>query len=73
MVRLSVEQLRSADTLLFGRYQGMAAYWPSQQGEVASLMNNIDEIVFSKTLEKSDWSNTRVVRERAADEVSKLK
>ena len=36
-------------------------------------MNNIDEIVFSKTLEKSDWSNTRLVRERAADEVSKLK
>jgi hypothetical protein len=36
-------------------------------------MNNIDEIVFSKTLEKSDWSNKRVVRECAADGVSKLK
>ena len=28
LVRLSVEQLRSADTLLFGRYQGMAVNGP---------------------------------------------
>jgi dihydrofolate reductase len=31
--RLSIEQLRSADGLLFGRvtYEGMAAHWPSAE------------------------------------------
>jgi dihydrofolate reductase len=48
--QLSVEQLTSADTLLFGRvtYQGMASYWSSATGEIADLMNAIPKIVFSR-------------------------
>src|ERR1700739_4646033 len=39
--RLSLEQLRSADRLLFGRvtYEGMAAYWQTAKGEGADFMN----------------------------------
>jgi dihydrofolate reductase len=50
---LSIEQLKSADMLLFGRvaYQGLASYWPSATGEVANLMNNIPKVVFSRTLD----------------------
>ena len=35
--RFSIEQLRAADWLIFGRvtYEGMAAYWRTAQGEVA--------------------------------------
>ena len=41
--RFSLEQLASADVLVFGRftYQGMAAYWPTASGEVAERMNSI--------------------------------
>lgn len=73
--QLSKEQLRSADKLLFGRvtYQGMAGYWSSEKGEIADFMNNIPKVVFSRTLEKAEWKNTRLVKENAEQEVAKLK
>ncbi len=38
--QFSLEQLKSADMLLFGRatYQGMASFWPSAQGECDSSL-----------------------------------
>jgi dihydrofolate reductase len=75
--KLSIEQLRSADYLVFGRvtYEGMAAYWTKAEGEgeVAELMNSIPKIVFSKTLESADWNNTTLIRENASSEIKKLK
>ena len=73
--QLSIAQLKSADMLLFGRvtYQGMAAYWASEKGVIADFMNNIPKVVFSKTLEKVEWNNTRLVKEQAAKEVAELK
>jgi dihydrofolate reductase len=73
--RLSIDQLNSADALLFGRatYEGMASYWPSAKGEVADLMNQIRKVVFSRTLEKASWNNTRLVHGDAEEEVAKLK
>ena len=73
--RLSIDQLNSADTLLFGRAtnEGMASYWPSAKGEVADLMNQIRKVVFSRTLEKASWNNTRLVHGDAEEEVAKLK
>ncbi len=76
----AIHQLNEIDMLLFGRvtYQGMASYWPtefaiSNDPVVAGLMNSLSKIVFSKTLEKADWNNSRLVKENAAEEVSKLK
>jgi dihydrofolate reductase len=74
----SLEQLKAADMLLFGRvtYQGMAAYWPSaqgEQGEIAELMNGIAKVVFSRTLDKAEWNNTQVVKANAAQAVAQLK
>lgn len=73
--QLSIIQLKSIGVLLFGRvtYEGMASHWPTQKGEVADLMNSVPKIVFSKTLTNAAWSNTRVVREDAAEEVARLK
>ena len=73
--QLSLEQLQSAGMLLFGRvtYQGMANYWPSATGEVADFMNSIPKVVFSRTLVTAEWSNTRLVKSDAQDEVLKLK
>ena len=76
--RFSLEQLESADVLVFGRvtYQGMAAYWPTasgEVGEVAERMNSIAKIVFSRTLETAEWENTTLIRELDADGVRQLK
>src|SRR5256885_4172981 len=61
--------------LLFGRvtYEGMASYWPSQKGDIADFMNKIPKVVFSRTLKKADWSNTKLVKENAEKEVTRLK
>ena len=73
--QLSTEQLKSCDALLFGRvtYEGMAAYWSKEKGEIADFMNSLPKIVFSRSLQKADWTNTRLVKENAGEEVTKLK
>jgi dihydrofolate reductase len=76
----AIRQLDDVDMLLFGRvtYQMMAAYWPTpvaieSDPIVAGKMNNTAKIVVSRTLERAEWSHTRLVREHAADEIAKLK
>jgi len=73
--KLSIEQLHSADYLVFGRvtYEGMAAYWTKEEGEIAELMNKIPKLVFSKTLKTVDWNNSTLIKENASAEISKLK
>ena len=73
--QLSLEQLRTADALLFGRvtYEGMAAHWSGAKGPIAEFMNSVPKVVFSRTLATADWNNTRLVREHASAEVAKLK
>jgi dihydrofolate reductase len=70
------DMLRSAGTLLFGRttYQHMAGYWPfAPKDEIADYMNNLAKVVFSGTLEKAEWNNSRLVKTDAAEEVLRLK
>jgi dihydrofolate reductase len=73
--RLSLEQLGSADGLLFGRitYEGMAAYWQTAKGEIADLMNRLPKVVVSRTLERADWPNTRLIKDNVIAEIQKLK
>lgn len=78
--KLSLEQLQSADYLVFGRvtYEGMAAYWTKAEAEtaeqeIAKLMNSIPKLVFSKTLKSAEWNNTTIISENASDEIQKLK
>jgi dihydrofolate reductase len=71
----SLEQLRSADYLVFGRvtYEGMAAYWPQAKGEIAVYMNKIPKLVFSGAMESAAWENTSVIRKDAAAEIGRIK
>ncbi len=73
--RLSVEQLKGADRLIFGRatYEGMAAYWTTAKGEVADLMNGIAKVVCSRSLARADWNNTTLVKGDAVAAVRDLK
>jgi len=76
----AIAQLNSAGGLLFGRvtYQGMASYWPTDVAMkndpiVANKMNTLPKTVFSRTLERVEWSNTRLVKGNIAEEILKLK
>jgi dihydrofolate reductase len=76
----SIEQLAEVDTLIFGRvtYEAMVVYWPAQAGEdfdagIAARMNAISKIVVSRTLDRADWANTRIVHDAAAAQLTELK
>lgn len=73
--RLSIEQLKSAGGLLFGRvtYELMANHWPGATGEVADFMNTLPKYVFSRTLPSSSWSNTQVFGADTQGTVARLK
>lgn len=73
--QFSIEQLKSAGALLFGRitYEGMAAYWTKAQGVDADFMNRLPKFVFSRTLAKADWNNTTLIKDHAEETVAKLK
>jgi dihydrofolate reductase len=73
--KLSIEQGRAAGGLMFGRvtYELMAHHWPSATGEVADFMNALPKYVFSRTLTKSSWNNTRMFGADVPDTVARLK
>jgi dihydrofolate reductase len=66
--------------LLFGRitYEQMAGFWPTPQAHatmpsVAEGMNRMQKVVFSRTMDKASWNNTRLVKDGMAAEVRRLK
>ncbi len=72
--------LKSGSTLLFGRvtYEMMASYWPTpialkNDPIVAEGMNTAEKIVFSRTLKKAEWNNTRLVKDNIVDEIKNMK
>jgi dihydrofolate reductase len=70
-------------------YEIFAAYWPTaapydegdelspaegkEDPRIIRALNESTKLVFSRTLEGSDWHNTRVVREGLEDEIRSLK
>ncbi|CAN7458758.1 dihydrofolate reductase family protein [Bosea sp. LjRoot90] len=72
---LSKEFGQRAQLLVFGRvtHDGMRAYWETaEDSEVARYMNALPKLVASRTLTGSDWNNTRVTADIAA-EIAKLR
>jgi dihydrofolate reductase len=74
------ENASGGGQLLFGRitYELMASYWPTPQAArddptVAKGMNDLPKVVFSRTLQKASWSNTKVVKGDLGEEVRKMK
>jgi dihydrofolate reductase len=66
--------------LLFGRitYELMASYWPTPLAArndpvVAKGMNSLPKVVFSRTLKKALWNNTRLIKDGMATEIRKMK
>ena len=71
----TIEQNKTVGTLLFGRitYEGIASYWAHKKGTAADFMNSVPKVVFSRTLKRAEWSNTRLVRSPPEVEVARLK
>lgn len=76
----AITAMQAGNTLLFGRvtYEMMAGYWPTpfaieSAPEVAAGMNGADKIVCSRTLQKADWGNVRLIRDNVGEEIRKIK
>jgi dihydrofolate reductase len=78
--KFAAEQLNEVGVLLFGRttYELMVSYWPTPAARtndpvIAEKMNALPKLVFSTTLARAEWQNTRLVRGNLAAEVAALK
>jgi dihydrofolate reductase len=73
--RWILETVRGAGAHLMGRvtYEEMASVWPTSDSDFARPMNEIPKVVFSKTLERADWPETRIARGDLAEEIARLK
>jgi dihydrofolate reductase len=76
----AIDQLNTVGGLIFGRvtYQMMASYWPTPEAiaddpVVAGKMNELPKIVFSRSLDAVEWSNTRLVKGDAVQEITQLR
>ena len=76
----AIQQTGEFVALHFGRvtYELMASYWPTEDAKrndpaITEIMNRLPKIVFSKTLKKVEWENTRLVNENFVEAISKLK
>jgi dihydrofolate reductase len=74
------ENAQGGGILLLGRvtYDLMASFWPTEAAkqmmpEVAEGMNNLQKVVFSRTMDKADWKNTKLVKGNLIEEVKKMK
>jgi len=76
--------LREVDLLVFGRktYQLMVPYWPDvaksslrtkAENEFAQAFDSKKLVVFSRSLDRVEAKNTRIVRTDLRDEILKLK
>lgn len=74
------DNAKGGGVLLFGRitYELMASFWPTPAAtknfpNVAERMNNLSKVVFSRTLDKASWTNTKLVKSGMAAEIRKMK
>ncbi len=77
--------MRRSDVCLIGRnlYEGFASYWPSapqtnpnlskSEIQFSEWIDQAQKVVFSTTLDKAEWNNSRLVSTDPAAEVARLK
>ena len=76
--------LEAADTFILGRrtYQIWEQYWPAVANNPQStesdkrfsrLADETQKIVISKTLDRVEWKNTKLIKSNITDEIQKLK
>src|SRR4051812_40420991 len=77
-------ELSMADIILLGRvtYEEMAKYWPCRETNMscprddigfAFMMNRHHKVVYSTTLQKTQWNNSTLIKGNIKDEIEALK
>src|SRR5260370_25054472 len=74
-MRDGLGQVLACDAMLMGRntYESFAKICPRRTDPWADRINAIPKYVFSSKLEKSEWTNSTIVRGDVVAEVTKLK
>src|SRR4051812_34154965 len=78
------ELTKEADTAIYGKntFKMMEGYWPTAGDEPGASKHDKEhsewtnaalKLVFSTTLEHTDWQNTRIIRGNVAEEISAIK
>lgn len=77
------EMIDSVGLALYGRrsYELMLGYWPNAELNPRSAsdlafarkMNALPKLVLSRTLERAEWNNTQILRDRVAERLTELK
>ena len=78
LVEIMTEWTKRAGAFLLGRktYEIFAGSWPKSTDpadEIATALNTRPKFVASRTLNKIDWNNSRLLKGDVAEEVAKLK
>src|SRR5688572_33290942 len=70
----------SVDKIFYGRltYETMASYWltaaaSKEDPAIRGHMNDTEKIVFSKTLNKAQWNNSKLIDQIDTEEIQKRK
>ncbi len=71
-------EYKNVDTFLFGRitYESLSQYWPNVTTEdepLADLMNGMNKIVFSSTIDNLKWNNSKLSAKDIIEQVTELK
>lgn len=64
-----INELAGVGALLLGRktYDVFAGYWPHESGAFADPINQCPKYVVSKSLQKTEWNNSHILRDVAKD------
>lgn len=76
--------LSTVDTVIWGRgtYEGMYSYWPTIRTNPESTdyeknhlewIENVEKVVFSRTLDQVNWKNSHLVKEDLSGEIRRMK
>lgn len=82
--KYAIDLLHSIDTIIFGRiaYELFESFWPAAMTDpsttpdnldIANQMNDMHKIVFSKTMEKVEWKNSKLIQQLVPEEITKMK
>jgi len=76
----TAKNAKTGGELVFGRktYQMMASFWPTpmaykQDPIVAERINELQKVVFSRTLLEANWQNTRLAKDNLTEEIRDMK
>ena len=83
MFEYAAQQTDQADTALYGRvtYQMMESYWPTaadkpnaskHDKEHSEWYNKVEKVVVSKTMQKENLPNTKIISENIPDKITSI-